>query len=93
MRHASRGFAFEGPRRDAEIVQIDALAVQHAKQIMIRRQQQLGRVTERRIAGEPLRVGMTVRAQDRQVTHFRIQAAGDLPNGGFSGEQTIFVQV
>ena len=55
--------------RDAtpSVVQIDALAVQHPVQVVVRRQQQLGGVGERRVAGEPLRIGVAVRADDRQI--------------------------
>jgi hypothetical protein len=36
---------------------------------------------------------VTVRAQDGQVTHFRVQAARNLPCGRVGWKQSIFVQV
>ncbi len=53
-------------RRYAELSEVDALAIEHAEQIMVGRKQQAGRIAPRRIGSEPARIGMAVRRDDRQ---------------------------
>jgi hypothetical protein len=55
-------------------------------------QQQLAGVAERFVQREPRRVGMAMRADDRQVRDFGVEFARDRPYAGFGGEQAVGVQ-
>lgn len=64
------------PAGDAEIFQRDALAVEHAKDVVIGNDQQLGRRAEgRRRVGQQRGRHVAVRADDRQVFDRRVQRA------------------
>jgi hypothetical protein len=63
--------------RDAEILEAHTLAVEHPENIMVRCNEQRRRIGERCVVGEPLRIGMPMRAHDRQILHRRIQCAGE----------------
>ncbi len=90
---AGLGPDLAGAVRHAELLQRDALAEQHAVEIVVRRQQQAGRVGERRVGREPLRIGMPVRADDRQAGHIVIQTPRDRPDLGFGREKTIRIKL
>src|SRR5690606_7642267 len=75
-----------------ERVQADALAVEHAEHVVVRHQQQLGGVGEGLVAGPPGRIGVAMRADDRQPGHLRVQATGDRALRGIGREQAVFVQ-
>ena len=60
---------------------------------MIRREQQFGRVGERLVPGEPLRIGVSVRTDDRQLGNFVVQALRDAASCGVSGKQPVGVQL
>jgi hypothetical protein len=60
---------------------------------VIRCEQQLGRVGERLVPGEPLRIGVAVRADDRQVRHFLIQPLRDAARGSVGGKQPVLVKL
>jgi hypothetical protein len=55
-------------------------------------QQQRGGMAERLVQCEPRRVGMAMRADDRQVRDFGVEFARDRPYAGFGGEQAVGVQ-
>gem|GEM_PF-793842 len=77
--------------RHAEILQPDTLAVQHAQHVVVRDHQQLGRVRERRVIGEPCRIGVAVRADDRQAGDLGIQPPRDRAIPGIRREQAILM--
>ena len=60
----------------AQVLHRHALAVEHAEDIVVGRDQQLGRIGEGFVQREPGRIGVAVRADDRQVLDFGIQPAG-----------------
>ena len=76
-------------RRDAQLVQPDALAVQHAEHIMVGHDQQLRRVGEGLIIGEPARIGVAVRADDRQVLDRGVEPTGDVARRGVRRKEAI----
>ena len=80
-------------RSDTERIEIDALAVQHAIQVVVRREQQFGRVGERLVPGEPLRIGVAVRTDDRQLGNFTVQPLRDAASCGVGGKQPVGVQL
>ncbi len=91
------GFARVGSRRapargDAEPREIDALAVEHPQQIVIRRQQQLRRVAERLVVGEPGGVGVSVRADDREMPHVLVERTRNGAHARLGGQQPVIVQ-
>ena len=51
--------------------------------------QQLRRIGERLVLGEPARIGVAVRADDRQVLDAGIEVARDRPRPLFGGKQQI----
>jgi hypothetical protein len=67
------------------------LAVEHAKDIVVRRHEELRRIGKRLVFREPARVGVAVRRQDRQAAHLLEQAARDGAGRRFDGEKTVVV--
>ena len=61
---------------DFEIVHRDALAVQHAKDVVVGLHQQRRRIGKRLVVGKPCRLGMPVRAHNGQVADVCIQRTG-----------------
>ena len=59
---------------------------------MVRHDQQLGRVGEGRVAGKPGRIGVAVRADDRESFHLGEKRAGDGAGALLGGEQPIGVE-
>ena len=59
---------------------------------MVGDDEQLRWIGERRVVGEPLRIGVPVRAQDRQFGDRRMKLAGDRAGLRFGGKQTVRVQ-
>ena len=77
---------------ESKAIQRYSLAVEHSKQIVVRRQEQVGRVGKRVVQRKPRRIGMTVRADDRQGFDGLIEFAGDTPHMWLRRQQTILVQ-
>ena len=73
--------------------QRNSLAVEHAEHVMVRLQQQRGRILERRIAGEPGRIGMAMRADDRQITDRVIKPPRDRADMGVDREKPVGVKL
>ena len=78
--------------RHAEVFELDALAVEHAKHVVIGREQQAGRIGERHVVREPFRIGMPVRADDRQVLDEAVEFAGDGSRGRVDRKQPIGIE-
>ena len=78
--------------RVAQFFQPHALRVEHPKQVVIWLEQQLGGVAEGLVERKPGRVGMPVRADDRQVPDARIKLARDAADFLVRRKQTVFVQ-
>jgi hypothetical protein len=76
-------------RRNAKLFQPDALAEQHAENVVIGHDQQLRRVRKRLVQRKPARVRMTMRADDRQVLDRGIERAGQRKRASFGGKQQI----
>ena len=77
----------------AQRVQRHALRIEHAINIVIRREQQFGGVRPVGVGGEPGRIGVPVRADDRQPGHFGIERAGDLPRAVLGREQPVGIEL
>jgi len=56
---------------------------------MVGMEQQFRRIAEGRVAREPGRIGMPVRADDRQVGYLLIESARDLALRQVGGEQSV----
>jgi len=67
-------------------------AVEHPVEVVVGREQQAGGVGEGRVRREPLRVGVAVRADDRQAGHFFVEPARHAPHRRVRREQPIFVE-
>lgn len=78
--------------RHAQVLQLHALAVEHAKDIVVRGDQQFGRILPVLVQGEPGGIGMAVRADDRQVLDLGVEPSGDGPGGRVGREQAVGVQ-
>src|SRR3546814_17876005 len=70
-----------------QLLQRNALAVEHAEDVMIGDDQQACRIAEGGVVGEPGGIGMAVRGDDRQMLDLRIQtqrerASGERERGG-----------
>src|SRR5690606_18067253 len=70
----------------------DALAVEHAEQVVVGYQQQFGGIGEGRVAGPPGRIGMAVRRDDGQPADLGIQPPCDRALARVRWKQTVFVQ-
>ena len=79
--------------RNAEVLEPDALAVEHPEHVVIRRDEQRRSVGERRVVGEPLRIGVAVRAHDRQVLHRRVEAAGERARRRVGREEPVRMEI
>jgi hypothetical protein len=79
-------------RRDREVFELDALAIEHPENVMVRRDEERGRVGEGLVVGVPLRIGVTMRADDGQILDRRIECATQVPLHRVGGEQAIGVQ-
>ena len=77
---------------DAQVRERDALGVQQAEDVVVRRDQQRGGVGERHVVGQPLRWHVAVRRDDRQRRGRGIQPARDLSGSRVGGEQAVRVQ-
>ncbi len=78
----------------AEIFQPDTLGVQHPEQVVVGDNQKLRRsLLKGLVQRKPRGVGMAVRADDRQVRHFGIQARAKARRPGSAREQAIGMQV
>ena len=77
--------------RHAEVFQRHALAVEHAKDIVVRRDEQSRGVFKRLVLREPARIGMAVRGDDRKVSHLPEQAPRDGPGRGVGGKEAVVV--
>src|SRR5439155_14816890 len=75
--------------RNRQILQRHALAVEHAEDVMVRRDEQRRRIAEWLIVREPLRVGVPVRAHDRQVFHRCIEPTREVALRGIGREEAI----
>ena len=75
--------------RHAQRLERHALAVEHPEDVVVRDHEQGRRIAERLVAGEPGRIAMTVRADDRQRCHLAIQAPGDRPRILLRREQDV----
>ena len=78
--------------RDPERFKRYALAVQHAKDVMIRNDQQRRRIGKRFVVGKPLRIRMPVRADYRQHPNFGIRPPGDGALRRIGREQPVLVK-
>jgi hypothetical protein len=79
-------------RRYAERVELHALAVEHAEDVVIGDDQQRGGIAECLVPREPCWIGMAVRTDDRQVLDARMQCAGDVAGAAVAGEQAVGVK-
>jgi hypothetical protein len=77
---------------DAEVLQSDALRIEHPEQVVVGLQQQLGRIAERLVESEPRRIGVPVRTDDRQSGDFRVELASQRSHAGICGKQSVGVQ-
>ena len=60
------------------------LRIEHAEDIMVRVQQELGGVTEILVVRKPDRIGMAVRTDDREPGHFCVKPARDSTLSGIA---------
>jgi len=81
-----------GRGADAKRLQRHALRMEHAEQVMVGLEQQLGRVAEGLVEREPGGIGVPMGADDRQRRHGAIELARDLPHAGFGGKQAVGVE-
>ena len=78
---------------DPEGLQPHALRIEHAEQVMVGHQQQLAGVSPWRVGGEPRRVAMPVRTDDRQVSDAVVQFAREPTCGGFGRQQPVGMEL
>ncbi len=71
----------------------DSLAVEHAEHVVVRRDEERGRIREWRVVGEPLRIGVAVRAHDRETGHSRVEPARQRARCRVRGKQSIRIEV
>ena len=76
---------------DAQFFQRYAPAVEHPEEVVVWDQEQFGGVGKGDVVRVPPGIGVTVGADDGQVSDLAVQTAGDLPLGGVAGEKPILV--
>src|SRR5690348_15060858 len=72
-----------------EGLELHTLAVQHPEDVVIRDDQQRRRIGERLVVGEPSRIGMAVRTDDRQIADRLVQMPRDLSRRRIGREKPI----
>ena len=77
--------------RDAEILQRDALAVEHAEDVMVRHHEQPRRIGERLVLGVPARIGVAVRGDDRQGLDVVVEAPRHGAGGRIGRKKPVLV--
>ncbi len=77
---------------DLQFFKRDSLAVQHAKDVVIRLNEQRHRVGERLVAREPCGLRMAMRAHDGQGPDARIQPSRNRPCAFFRRKQPVFMK-
>ena len=78
--------------RHPERLKRHALRVQHAEDVVVGLDEQLGRVGEGQVLGIPPRVRVAVRRQDRQVLDAGVKEPRDRARPGLVGEQPVRVE-
>ncbi len=78
--------------RHPKILERDALRVQHPEDVVVGRHEEPRGVRKGRILGEPARVGVAVRADDRKPLHRAVEQAGDLARAPLDREEPVLVQ-
>ncbi len=73
----------------ADLLGADSLAVEHAVDIVVRDDEEPRRIGERRVLREPARIGVAVRAHDRQVFDGPVKLARHVPHRGLRWEQAV----
>ena len=80
------------PHGDAEVGQVDALAVHDPVHVVVGRQQQVRRVAERDVVGDPHGGHVAVRRQDRQILHLLVQRPSDRADLRVCREEAVWVE-
>src|SRR5690606_27806577 len=88
-RRAWVGGRRSAPVRYAKGAERDPLAIEHAIEIMIGREQQIGRVRPIGVSCEPCRVCMTMRANDWQSLHLGVERACDVTRLALGRKQAV----
>jgi hypothetical protein len=78
--------------RDAQSLERDALRVQHPEDVVIGRHEELRRIGKGRVLGEPARIGVAMRTDDRQIADAFVEIAGEPTRRRVRRKQPIFVQ-
>ena len=59
---------------------------------MVGRDEQPRGIGERLVLGEPARLGMAMRGEDRQIAHLLVEPARDRAGRGIGGEKAVLVE-
>ena len=78
--------------RHAEVGERHALRAEHAEDVVVGDDEELRRIGERQVLGVPARVGVAVRADDRQVAHLGVERARKAPHRGIGRKQPVRIQ-
>ena len=76
-------------RPDAERLERHALAVEHPHEVVVGRDEQVGRIGEGFVVGEPSWIGVAVRAQQGKVGDLVVQLASDVALDRVGGEEPV----
>ena len=88
------GIGFDRPpvlSGNAQFFHRDAPAVKHPEDIVIRDQEQLGRIGKGGIVRKPARIGVAVGADDGKILDLAVQPMGDLPPDRIARKESIIV--
>ena len=77
---------------DPEVLEPDALAVEHAKYIMIRREQQARGIRKGHVVRKPLWIGVPMGADDGQVPDQLVKIARNCPRGRIGRKQPVGIE-
>ena len=77
---------------NAKGVEIDAARVKHPEDVVVGNDQQFGRVGEGGIVGEPGRIAVAVRGDDRHPVEALVELAGDAPLYRIVGKQPVGIE-
>ena len=83
---------FDLGHADFEVLERDALAVEHSIDVVVGLNEELGGIRERLVVREPCGLRVTVRADDGEVTDLGIETACDAARLRVGGKEPVIVQ-
>ena len=83
---------FQFSDTDFEVIETDALAVEHSGDVVIGLNKELGGIRKRLVPGKPGGLRVSMRADDRKIANGGVQPLGNFAGARFGGKQSKLVK-